>query len=359
MERFFAFSKKRLNSWSEISLNETLRLRSNILMFTFIVSCLCIVTAALIIIDYGIVPALPTIALVLISAGLFFRQLFKPAYSVSTAWVFAGLGFSMATFLIWTGGVEGTGALWLYTLPIIATMALPLRGTLIYDGILMSIILALLFSPLRDFMSYDYSASLCISVPLSVMFVIICSYMTEHVRHRTHEELVVTSKKLQTSALTDHLTQIYNRRALELHFGDMNRKPSGLAFAMLDLDYFKKVNDNYGHDVGDKVLGHVVKLTRENMPANAGLYRWGGEEFLLVLKTDNPDEFAKELDHLREKIEENPLVFDEGLHATIKITVSIGGTHPGHDLTMGERIRRADVHLYEAKEKGRNRVVVR
>ena len=358
MGKFFSFIKSHLNSWDEISLDETLRLRANVLMFTFIISCMCIGSSALIAVDYGITVAMPTIALVFVSIGLFFRQLLNPAYSFSTAWLFGVFGFAVAFFLVWTGGVDGTGPLWLCVLPIIATMGLPLRSSLIYNCILIVFILALLRTPLQNFAPYSYSIPFRVSIPVSLMFVIICNYATEIAWYNTHKKLVVASRKLQTSALTDPLTGAYNRRALELHFGGINEKRPGLAFAMLDLDFFKKVNDNYGHDVGDKALSHVVKITRENIPSDAHLYRWGGEEFLLVLKTSNPNELEKDLERLREKIENAPLVFAEGLHATINITVSIGGVYPNQDLTIGECINLADVHLYEAKEKGRNRVIV-
>ena len=110
--------------------------------------------------------------------------------------------------------------------------------------------------------------------------------------------------------------------------------------------------------MGDKVLGYIVKLTRESIPASAYLYRWGGEEFLLVLETNNQDELAQLLGFLCEKIEKSPLVFDEGLQATIKVTVSIGGAYQNEDLTIGECILLADTHLYEAKAKGRNKVII-
>ena len=349
----------RLNSWDEISPEESLRLRSNLLMFTLSMSCLCIIPIILITIDFGIGPALPTIALVIISIALFFRQLFNPAYSQSTATLFAIMGLSMGVFLIWTGGVEGTGPLWLHALPIIAAMGAPLSGALIYDCSLMIIVMVLLNTPIRDLMSYTYLPAYRISIPLSLLFVITCSYMTELARHNTHKKLVVASMKLQNSAFTDPLTEIYNRRALKLHFGDTNEKQTGLAFAMMDLDHFKKVNDVYGHDVGDKVLSHVVRQTRENIPSDANLYRWGGEEFLMVLKTDSPDVLRSILANLRETIEATPLVFTEGLRTAINVTVSIGGVCPDQDLTIGECIHLADMHLYEAKENGRNQVVVK
>ena len=359
MGKFFSSIKKRLNSWDEISIDETMRLRMNLLLLVFIITCMCIATATLIIIYYSIIDSLPTIAIVLTCIWLFLRQLLNPAYSLSTAIVFGGMGYAMVIFLIWTGGIEGTGFMWLYLIPVIAAMGLPLRYIIIDNCILMTIVLILMFTPLRDFMSWEYPFAYQIGISISLLFVMICSYMTEVARHNTHEKLTVASKKLQNIALTDPLTQVYNRRALETHYGSMKEKHFGIAFAMMDLDFFKKINDSYGHDIGDKTLSHVVKLTRESIPSDASVYRWGGEEFLLVLKTSIPEEFAKTLENLREKIEKNPLVFAEGLHTTIKITVSIGGVYPDEELTIGECIRLADMYLYKAKEQGRNRVVAK
>ena len=183
---------------------------------------------------------------------------------------------------------------------------------------------------------------------------LILSWQMNHMRLRD----IVTTKKMQDISITDPLTQIYNRRALELHFGETNKKHPGLAFAILDLDFFKKVNDDYGHDIGDEVLRHVVRLTKESIPACARLYRWGGEEFLFVLETNDRSEVDAVLNNLCKTIEKTPVVFNEGLRATIKVTASIGGVYPNLDLTIDECIHLADTHLYEAKENGRNRVVI-
>ena len=359
MKQLFTSIKKRLNSWDAMSLDETLRLRNNVLTFTLIVGSVCVGLVVLMTIDYNFLIALPTAILVVFCFVLFLCQLFNPVYSLFNAWLFASLGFAVTAFFIWTGGVEGTGILWLYIPPIIAAIVLPSRSILIFYCILMAIMIALLHTPLQHFMFYTYSTPFRICIPISLLFAMICSYVTEIAWHNTHKKLVTASKKLQSSAITDPLTEIYNRRALEMHFGKMNTKQLGLAFAMIDLDFFKRINDSYGHDVGDKTLSHVVRLTRQSIPDDASLYRWGGEEFLLVLRTGNPDDVRNELERLRKQIENNPLIFADGLHAIINITVSIGGIFPNQDLTIEECIRLADVNLYEAKESGRNRVVVK
>jgi len=186
------------------------------------------------------------------------------------------------------------------------------------------------------------------------MVTLVLSWQMNHMRLRD----IVATQKLQDISVTDPLTQVYNRRALELHFGKANKKQSGLAFAILDLDFFKRINDNYGHDIGDEVLRHVVRLAKESIPDCVHLYRWGGEEFLFVLETNNVSEVNTVLNGVRETIEKTPIVFNEGLHATIHITASIGGVYPNLGLTIEECIRLADTHLYEAKANGRNRVVL-
>ena len=359
MKRLFNYIKKHLNTWDEVSADETLRLRNNVLIIALIVGCICPVTVIFITIEHDFITALPTIALVVFTAFIFFSQFFSPAYSPAAAAFFTALGFVMAAYLLWTGGVDGTGIMWIYVLPVAAAMMLPPRKIVIYNIVLLSIIWALLQTPLRDFSSHEYSDAARVSIPLSIVFVMVCSYMTELSRTNIHQKLAVATMQLRNSSFTDPLTGVYNRRALELHFGDVNKKALSLAFAMLDLDYFKNVNDNYGHDAGDKVLSRIAELTLENIPSDAYLYRWGGEEFLLVLKTDDPDETEKELNSLCEKIKNTPLIFEDGLHSSISLTVSIGGVSPNQDLTIRECIRLADRHLYEAKEKGRNRVVVR
>ena len=201
--------------------------------------------------------------------------------------------------------------------------------------------------------AYIYSYDIVHMLGAFVVTLVLSWEMT-HMRLRD----IITTQKIKDVSITDPLTQIYNRRALEIHFGETSKKHPGLAFAILDLDFFKKVNDSYGHDIGDEVLRHVVRIVKENIPACARLYRWGGEEFLFVLETNDTTEVEAVLNSLCRTIEKTPAVFSDGLHATINITVSIGGTYPNLDLTIEECIHLADTHLYEAKASGRNRVVL-
>lgn len=167
-------------------------------------------------------------------------------------------------------------------------------------------------------------------------------------------ELDSLNKTLESFAFFDPLTNTFNRRALVSHFGKpIIAEAKGLSFAMLDLDHFKTVNDLYGHAVGDQMLKHIVGLLWEVTPSNSHLYRWGGEEFLLIIKTADKDLVLEKLEQIRACIQDNALP-NEG--ERIPMTVSIGCAN-ADNATIHDCIVLADQCLYAAKNSGRNQVV--
>lgn len=192
-----------------------------------------------------------------------------------------------------------------------------------------------------------------IATGLSVVVVLIGKLKAREKKYI--DELASLNQRLKEHAFTDPLTFAYNRHAFSSHFGDAcAAKAYGLSFAVLDLDYFKKINDKYGHDVGDKMLKHVVESIWTVIPPNSNLYRWGGEEFLLVLKMRDKTTVLDILEAVREKVETTGLEADgKELFATI----SIGCVGAAKSDTVQECICRADQCLYAAKATGRNRVV--
>ena len=169
-------------------------------------------------------------------------------------------------------------------------------------------------------------------------------------KEQSNMEFLRASKAGQISII-DPLTGIYNRR----HFDDMfNRiyneaKNSNVNFSLMiiDIDHFKKFNDTYGHDVGDKVLKTVVDKIKSNIRKNLDMFfRFGGEEFV-ILTSDSKDgaiRLAKKLNQLEYKDVE-------------KITISIGVSSYHKGMSKDELIKAADNNLYKAKENGRNQVV--
>ncbi len=168
------------------------------------------------------------------------------------------------------------------------------------------------------------------------------------------------NEKLQEIASHDFLTGIYNRQRIEGLLLDrieqeLNQEKPNIYVAMLDVDFFKVINDDYGHLAGDYVLKEIASMILENRNDILSVGRWGGEEFLIV-NTDNQsfDAFYESLEIIRKAIAERQFVFDS---KAIKVTVSIGATDYIKGENAEDTIKRVDDNLYRAKEEGRNRTI--
>ena len=122
---------------------------------------------------------------------------------------------------------------------------------------------------------------------------------------------------------------------------------------MLDIDYFKKVNDSYGHNIGDEVLKDFVKILKQNSRIeNDILIRWGGEEFLMILSIKNENLLFNIVEKYRKAVENH--TFKE----INKITCSIGASIHNESNKIYDSIKEADIALYEAKNSGRNKTII-
>jgi two-component system, cell cycle response regulator len=175
------------------------------------------------------------------------------------------------------------------------------------------------------------------------------------------ESTMADNARLEQLAHTDPLTQLLNRRALtERITAEMERAlryDSTLALLMIDLDHFKRVNDTYGHLVGDDVLRDVAALLSDTIRGSDIVARYGGEEFLMLLpETDDAgaEQFAE---RIRAAIDDHPFG-EEADHPTLRLTASIGvAMFPAARIESVEDLfARADAALYRAKADGRNRV---
>jgi len=175
------------------------------------------------------------------------------------------------------------------------------------------------------------------------------------------EKLGNEKSHLEKLAVTDYLTGLYNSRyfyyRLAEEYSRSVRHSFHLSCLMLDIDFFKDVNDRYGHRAGDNILKELAQLLKHYMRRSDVLARYGGEEFIILLpQTDENGALAK-AESLRGYIEKHPF---RGLKGERNLSVSIGlATHPDHRATNKEDlITLADDALYTAKAQGRNRVVV-
>lgn len=173
---------------------------------------------------------------------------------------------------------------------------------------------------------------------------------------KRREELEV---ELKLQATTDPLTGLLNRRQYETLFRReqerVRRHAGKLSLCVTDLDHFKKINDEYGHDVGDQVLRHISDLFVETLRHTDIVGRFGGEEFILLLPDTDLDNAMVVIDRLREKLQASPIEAD-GKEICITATFAVTEV-TAEDVTIEDVIRRADKALYQGKEAGRNQVV--
>ena len=180
-------------------------------------------------------------------------------------------------------------------------------------------------------------------------------------------ELLVTQAALRQQATHDSLTKVYNRSSIfevldrELVRAERENLPVGLA--LLDIDFFKSVNDTYGHIAGDAVLREAARRIKTTIRSYDSLGRYGGEEFLIILPGCDEACTRSQSDRIRRNLAIEPMPIHESSHSDVSLalTASFGSTTalPGHRISAETLLRIADESLYEAKRAGRNRVVFR
>jgi diguanylate cyclase (GGDEF)-like protein len=178
----------------------------------------------------------------------------------------------------------------------------------------------------------------------------------------TSKQLEETIRHLEDMALTDPLTGAGNRRLLsrqlEQHLLDATSRHGGVCFVMLDIDHFKKINDTYGHDVGDEILIGLTRRVRRTVRPTDLVARMGGEEFGIIMHYTNPENYkTNSLERLLSSINSRPFKTSAG---DLNITTSIGVcfySGEGQQPSVQNLIKCADEKLYQAKANGRNQIV--
>ena len=171
-------------------------------------------------------------------------------------------------------------------------------------------------------------------------------------------ERIRMMEKLQKLAVTDGLTKLYNSRSfysqLETEVDRFNRYKHPLALLLLDLDHFKDYNDSYGHLEGDKILVRFSQIIKSCLRANDTAYRYGGEEFTVILPETGGEEAGTVAQRIRAALEAERFSPVNG--KAVKLTISIGVTEYQFKEELSSFIQRADKAMYRSKQKGRNMV---
>ncbi len=168
-------------------------------------------------------------------------------------------------------------------------------------------------------------------------------------------KLVEYNEQLKKQASIDPLTGLYNRRRTMEYLEKLLRAPEHqISICICDIDLFKRVNDTYGHDVGDIVLKKISETFRKELPAGTFVSRWGGEEFLLIFPISNGDEAHMFLENLRSKIK--AIVFDGGSEK-FSVSLTFGLVEYDFHSDVTAILKQADEKLYLGKESGRDRII--
>lgn len=184
-----------------------------------------------------------------------------------------------------------------------------------------------------------------------------------------HLTLGAQQRQLERLASTDSLTGLFNRTAFATLFEHLTattvRRGETLAVVLMDIDHFKQVNDRYGHPVGDRMLCHVGHLIKQQTRQADLLFRWGGEEFLLLLPACGLRQAEQRLEQLRRHLNSSPLPLhpdrdpsNAAGEPALPVTASFGLTAFRSGESSSELLQRADMALYDAKRQGRDRVSV-
>jgi diguanylate cyclase (GGDEF)-like protein/PAS domain S-box-containing protein len=171
----------------------------------------------------------------------------------------------------------------------------------------------------------------------------------------TNRQLVVERER---QALTDEVTGLANHRALNnvlrTELQRSLRYDRGLGILFIDLDFFKSINDRYGHDAGDRTLGEFCEVVTGALRRIDRIGRWGGEEFIAVLPDTDLPEAIETAERIREEVAQHRFAAIDGAGMTCSIGVA---AFPGHGQSHDALLKRADLAMYEAKRSGRDRVV--
>lgn len=170
--------------------------------------------------------------------------------------------------------------------------------------------------------------------------------------------VVSAQRKLRDMATTDSLTGLFNRRhttyLAENELARFQRSGHPAGFLLLDIDHFKRINDAYGHETGDRVLILVADVIREELRSQDLIGRWGGEEFLAILPNTDADKAWASAERIRKAFMTRDWKASTGVGEDMTISIGVSELHQNDDL--GSVIGRADTALYKSKSGGRNRV---
>lgn len=183
----------------------------------------------------------------------------------------------------------------------------------------------------------------------------VCGVMLSKDSQNMERKLTKYNEELEQIANTDTLTKLWNRMYLMHYMAEKVDASNGfISIAIGDIDFFKKVNDTYGHECGDEVLRSLARIFVEQMDGHGVVARWGGEEFIFVYEDVNGDEAKIKLAELQMAVKKAVIKYED---IELKVTMTYGLVEYDSALSLDENIKKADDRLYIGKQTGRDKIV--
>lgn len=262
------------------------------------------------------------------------------------------------SFLIY-GGTEGFSPIWICALPPCALLMTGKKNGSLICAVMFIIIVFLLWTHTgSSLLLYEYTDSFMTRFPLVYIALFLVGLFFEAIREATYNSLIKLQKQYKELSTKDTLTTVYNRYWFNESFSDILQKPDirPIALLIIDIDNFKRFNDEHGHLFGDKVLRTIACVLQEKTKDIGSVCRWGGEEFVVLMEQCDELQMTQRAELLRSMIEQTLIEDDNGNIA--KTTISIGAVCLSHQhgMKLDQLVNLADEVLYEAKTEGRNRI---
>lgn len=259
-------------------------------------------------------------------------------------------------YLVQSGGVANTGPLWIFMVAPVSLFFGGIKRGLTDIGIFVFAIVIVMYFPGDALLGTTYSDEFKSRLLYSFLTVTFLSGYYEYSRQQSFKFMLELSNKYEQQAKIDPLTNLSNRRdaidKLEIETRHIRRNKDQAAILLCDIDYFKKINDLYGHDAGDMVLVNLAKRFQELLMGQDTVARWGGEEFLILLPQTNKEQAKSVADKLQTQLKTFTTQYQQ---YQIQITISIGISELNAEQSnIDDAIKIADENLYMAKENGRN-----
>lgn len=285
-----------------------------------------------------------------VSVWLFVRSV-RGQLTQTWLMVYLVLFFSIMMVAIGTPETSPSVFVWVFLIPLVSHLLLGSRRGLLYSVLFLALAAATYV--------YRLGQDGVLMEPVAIANVVVCAVFLTGLSYAYESAREKTEQRLQELASTDPLTGLPNRSmlepALQRQIGDSARRQAPFAMLSMDLDHFKTVNDQRGHEAGDRALLAFADLLRERLRASDLPCRWGGEEFQVLLSDTEPDGAARIAEEIRRTLENTPVELDDG---EIVLTVSIGvASYPLDADDAASLLIMADRRLYQAKLWGRNQVV--